>query len=270
MSTALALPTLGASRKLASTPAAGGASAQAPRKRLPAWPLLTLFYGFPAFWALGLLQIVPLVLSVTMVIYLTIRGGVRVPRSLWIWAAFIFWVIVCTVSLEDVTDYIAWTLRFVNILNAGVYALYYFNAKESISINQLLGSLTALWVTVVVLGWGGVLFPEVRVQTPMSYVVPQSFMSNSLVKDYMLPPFAEVQNPWGAPEPYVRPAAPFPYANSWGLAFTVLTPVMFAFFARTRSWLLRIFLAIVLGASVVPLVATSNRGMFHGLGFATA
>ena len=270
MSTALALPTLGASRKLASTPAAGGASAQAPRKRLPAWPLLTLFYGFPAFWALGLLQIVPLVLSVTMVIYLTIRGGVRVPRSLWIWAAFIFWVIVCTVSLEDVTDYIAWTLRFVNILNAGVYALYYFNAKESISINQLLGSLTALWVTVVVLGWGGVLFPEVRVQTPMSYVVPQSFMSNSLVKDYMLPPFAEVQNPWGAPEPYVRPAAPFPYANSWGLAFTVLTPVMFAFFARTRSWLLRIFLAIVLGASVVPLVATSNRGMFIGLGFATA
>ena len=270
MSTALALPTLGASRKLASTPAAGGASAQTPRKRLPAWPLLTLFYGFPAFWALGLLQIVPLVLSVTMVIYLTIRGGVRVPRSLWIWAAFIFWVIVCTVSLEDVTDYIAWTLRFVNILNAGVYALYYFNAKESISINQLLGSLTALWVTVVVLGWGGVLFPEVRVQTPMSYVVPQSFMSNSLVKDYMLPPFAEVQNPWGAPEPYVRPAAPFPYANSWGLAFTVLTPVMFAFFARTRSWLLRIFLAIVLGASVVPLVATSNRGMFIGLGFATA
>ena len=270
MSTALALPTLGASRKLASTPAVGGASAQAPRKRLPAWPLLTLFYGFPAFWALGLLQIVPLVLSVTMVIYLTIRGGVRVPRSLWIWAAFIFWVIVCTVSLEDVTDYIAWTLRFVNILNAGVYALYYFNAKESISINQLLGSLTALWVTVVVLGWGGVLFPEVRVQTPMSYVVPQCFMSNSLVKDYMLPPFAEVQNPWGAPEPYVRPAAPFPYANSWGLAFTVLTPVMFAFFARTRSWLLRIFLAIVLGASVVPLVATSNRGMFIGLGFATA
>ena len=48
MSTALALPTLGASRKLASTPAAGGASAQAPRKRLPAWPLLTLFYGSAA------------------------------------------------------------------------------------------------------------------------------------------------------------------------------------------------------------------------------
>jgi len=72
------------------------------------------------------------------------------------------------------------------------------------------------------------------------------------------------------PAPPPPPAAPFPYANSWGLAFTVLTPVMFAFFARTRSWLLRIFLAIVLGASVVPLVATSNRGMFIGLGFATA
>ncbi len=269
MSTALALPTLGASRKLASTPAAGGASAQAPRKRLPAWPLLTLFYGFPAFWALGLLQIVPLVLSVTMVIYLTIRGGVRVPRSLWIWAAFIFWVIVCTVSLEDVTDYIAWTLRFVNILNAGVYALYYFNAKESISINQLLGSNCPV-------GYG--------CRTRMGRrALPRSARSNTnelrRATEFHVELFGERlyaptlrggSKPLGAPEPYVRPAAPFPYANSWGLAFTVLTPVMFAFFARTRSWLLRIFLAIVLGASVVPLVATSNRGMFIGLGFATA
>ena len=269
MSTALALPTLGASRKLASTPAA----AVHPHRH----PVNVFLRGLFSPCSMGSRH------SGRWGCFRSCRWCFRLhghlldyprrrasARSLWIWAAFIFWVIVCTVSLEDVTDYIAWTLRFVNILNAGVYALYYFNAKESISINQLLGSLTALWVTVVVLGWGGVLFPEVRVQTPMSYVVPQSFMSNSLVKDYMLPPFAEVQNPWGAPEPYVRPAAPFPYANSWGLAFTVLTPVMFAFFARTRSWLLRIFLAIVLGASVVPLVATSNRGMFIGLGFATA
>ena len=60
-------------------------------------------------------------------------------------------------------------------------------------------------------------------------------MQNPLVRDYMLPPLAEVQRPWGAPEAYIRPSAPFPYANSWGLAYTLLTPVMLACLLRLRS-----------------------------------
>ena len=36
------------------------------QKKLPAWPLLALLYSFPALWALGVLQIAPLVLAAIM------------------------------------------------------------------------------------------------------------------------------------------------------------------------------------------------------------
>ena len=240
------------------------------QKKLPAWPLLALLYGFPALWALGLLQIAPLVLAAIILFYLIIRGNVRVPGSLWVWGAFCVWVVVAALALTRSTDIIGWGLRFVNILSAGIYALYYYNARSSISVNRLLGGLATLWVTLIVLGYGGVLFPEFRLRTPMSFIMPSGFMQNPLVRDYMLPPLAEVQRPWGAPEAYIRPSAPFPYANSWGLAYTLLTPVMLACLLRLRSIWLRIALLIGMALSTVPAIATSNRGMFIGLGISAA
>ena len=240
------------------------------QKKLPAWPLLALLYGFPALWALGLLQVAPLVLAAIMLFYLIIRGNVRVPGSLWVWGAFCVWVVVAALALTRSTDMIGWGLRFVNILSAGIYALYYYNARSSISLNRLLGGLATLWVTLIVLGYGGVLFPEFRLRTPMSFIMPSGFMQNPLVRDYMLPPLAEVQRPWGAPEAYIRPSAPFPYANSWGLAYTLLTPVMLACLLRLRSIWLRIALLIGMALSTVPAIATSNRGMFIGLGISAA
>ena len=159
---------------------------------------------------------------------------------------------------------------FINILSAGIYALYYYNARSSISINRLLSGLATLWVTLIVLGYGGVLFPEFRLHTPMSFIMPAGFMQNPLVRDYMLPPLAEVQHPWGAPKAYIRPSAPFPYTNSWGLAYTLLTPVMLACLLRLRSIWLRIALLIGMALSTVPAIATSNRGMFIGLGISAA
>jgi len=178
--------------------------------------------------------------------------------------------VVAALALTRSTDIIGWGLRFVNILSAGIYALYYYNARSSISINRLLGGLATLWVTLIVLGYGGVLFPEFRLRTPMSFIMPAGFMQNPLVRDYMLPPLAEVQRPWGAPEAYIRPSAPFPYANSWGLTYTLLTPVMLACLLRLRSIWLRIALLIGMALSTVPAIATSNRGMFIGLGISAA
>ena len=127
-----------------------------------------------------------------------------------------------------------------------------------------------LWVTLVVLGWGGVLFPNFRLQTPMSFIIPASILQNPLARDYMLPPLAEVQRPWGAPEAYNRPSAPFPYANSWGLAYTLLTPIMLAYLLRLRNRWAQAGLVVALLLSTVPAVKTSNRGMFIGLGIVVA
>ena len=240
------------------------------QKKLPAWPLLGLLYSFPALWALGVLQVAPLVLAAIMLFYLIIRGNVHVPGSLWVWGVFCVWVIVAALALTRSTDIIGWGLRFINILSAGIYALYYYNARSSISINRLLSGLATLWVTLIVLGYGGVLFPEFRLHTPMSFIMPAGFMQNPLVRDYMLPPLAEVQHPWGAPKAYIRPSAPFPYTNSWGLAYTLLTPVMLACLLRLRSIWLRIALLIGMALSTVPAIATSNRGMFIGLGISAA
>lgn len=235
---------------------------------LPAWPLLTLLYGFPLIWASGMLQIAPPVLACIMLGYLLIRGSLRIYPPLWVWGALTFWVLVCSLALTEPTDLISWGFRFSSIFSAGVFTLYYFNARETITLNRLLGGLVTVWVTLVVLGWGGVLLPEFRLRTPMSFLVPQSILQNSLARDYMLPPLAEIQRPWGAPAPYIRPSAPFPYANSWGLAYTLLTPVIFAYLLRTRSLPVRIMLLLALAASTIPAVLTSNRGMFIGLGIA--
>ena len=84
-------------------------------------------------------------------------------------------VVVAALALTRSTDMIGWGLRFVNILSAGIYALYYYNARSSISLNRLLGGLATLWVTLIVLGYGGVLFPEFRLRTPMSFIMPAGF-----------------------------------------------------------------------------------------------
>ena len=90
---------------------------------LPAWPLLTLLYGFPIIWALGLLQIAPIILAFVMLGYMLVRGSVRIYPALWVWGALTFWVVVCAVSLVEPTDLIAWGFRFGCFLRGCFYAL---------------------------------------------------------------------------------------------------------------------------------------------------
>lgn len=235
---------------------------------LPAWPLYTLLYGFPLIWALGLGQFAPTILAIIMVFYMVVRRNILVYKTQWIWFALIFWCVVSTVSLHGGSDILAWGLRWVNILNVGIYGVYFFNARTSITNQGLMGGLVTVWYTVVILGYLALLFPEFRLTTPMSFLLPGGLKQNELVRDYVMPPLAEIQLPWGAPEPYIRPSAPFPYANSWGLAFTFLTPVVIATLMAADKLRTKIILGISIILGLVPAIATSNRGMFIGLGIA--
>lgn len=69
----------------------------------------------------------------------------------------------------------------------------------------------------------------------------------------------------GADEPFVRPAAPFPYTNSWGMAYALLTPVMVLVWSRLTRWPSRVVLAVALVVSLYPAMETSNRGMLIAL-----
>ena len=112
------------------------------------------------------------------------------------------------------------------------------------------------------------IFPGTRLSTPAGLLLPSSLTSNEYVRDLFFPPLAEIQHPFGSPEVFVRPAAPFPYANRLGVAILVLTPVAVAAFLMARSWTTRIVLLTGALAMVPPAMATSNRGMFAALGLA--
>ncbi|MGO1284188.1 MAG: O-antigen ligase family protein [Brachybacterium sp.] len=233
--------------------------------RLPAWPLLALLYGFPLYWVTGLTLFAPVTFGGIMVICLLLRGGVRATPGVLCWFAFLAWVVVCAISVSGPMELVGYAQRTSDLLTVGIAFLYYVNARESLSLTQLLRGLTVVWGTVVVLGVLATQFPDVRLATPISHLVPGSLLGNELVRELVMPRLAEVQDPWGAEEPFVRPAAPFPYTNSWGMAYALLTPLMMLVWTRLRSRMGRALLALGMVVSVYPAAQTSNRGMLIAL-----
>lgn len=259
--------TVSASAPLRPPAFAGGPAepAQPEPARLPAWPLLALLYGFPLYWATGLSLFAPVGFGAVMATFLILRGRVRLSPGVLCWFAFLAWVVVCAISVTGIMEFVGFAQRAADLFAVGIALLYYVNARESLALTHLLRGFTVLWGTVVVLGLLATQFPDVRLTTPLSLVMPGSLMGNELVHELVRPRLAEVQQPWGADEPFVRPAAPFPYTNSWGMAYALLTPVMVLVWSRLTSWWGRALLAIALVVSLYPAMETSNRGMLIAL-----
>jgi hypothetical protein len=162
-------------------------------------------------------------------------------------------------------QFVGFAQRAGDLVAVGIAFLYYVNARERIQPRHILRGFAIIWFTVIILGTLATFFPDVRITTPMSLVMPGSLMGNELVHELVVPRLAEVQEPWGAEEPFVRPAAPFPYTNSWGMAYAMLTPFMVLLLCATRSLIRRIVLGFAMVISLYPAMATSNRGMMIAL-----
>jgi len=236
-----------------------------PDDGLPGWPLLAMLWGFPVFWALGLTVIAAAALAVVMLSYLAHYKNVVIVPGVLVLTAFLVWVVPTAVMIDSGPRMMGFVYRFVILVVVVTAFVYAVSARSHITRLSLVKGLTFLWFVTIVGGTLGLLFPEVRLSTPVGMLLPHGLTSNPYVHDLFFPPLAEVQNPPGSPAPFVRPSAPFPYANSWGVALVLLTPVAVARFLTARSWWLRG--AIVAGAvlMVVPAMASSNRGMFAGL-----
>lgn len=232
---------------------------------LPAWPLLTLFWGLPLIWAAGALQFAPALLAVVMLILLVLRRAVVVPWPAWVLGVFLLWAAASSVQIDGFGSWMGFGLRWVNLFAALVYFVYYWNARETLDHRRFLRAAVAAWVTLVVLGLLTFVLPEARLTTPVGLLLPEGITSNALVQNYFFPPLAEVQRPWGAPEPYIRPAAPFPYTNGWGSGFVLLTPLVLAHLTTVRFRARHLLIVAGLAASLAPAVATTNRGMFIGI-----
>lgn len=237
---------------------------------LPRWPIFALIIGFPVWWFLGAVPVLPPILSTIMIFYLLNSKRLIVTPGMAPWFLFLIWVVAAIVNVHGAGDLLGFGIRVMDIVLAGVSMLYVANAGYSLPKTRIVNYLVILWVAIVGLGFLALVIPEVRLKTPLGFVLPESISSNELVRNLVAPPLAEVQRPWGAPEPFFRPAAPFPYANSWGAAFAILVPVVVARIAMTRNRRMSLLLGMLLALSFIPAVATSNRGMFVGLAIAVA
>jgi hypothetical protein len=243
--------------------------ARAPERRvsmaLPAWPMYALIAGFPIAWALGASAFAAPLIAGVMVTLMLLRRRMQLIPGILPWFAFTAWVVAAAITLGSLLQSVGYLQRLADILAVGIVLLYYVNARERLTADGVIRALVVLWASIVVLGLLATQFPDVRLTTPVGVLLPEAIRNNDLVYQLVFPRLAEVQRPWGATEPFNRPAAPFPYANSWGAAYTILTPVVFAFLARRPRPLVRAALVALLVVSLYPAVETSNRGMFLGL-----
>lgn len=235
---------------------------------LPRWPLFLLLVGFPVWWALGATPVAPMFLAAVMAVQLFTARRITIVPGIIPWFFFLLWVLAAAININGAGDLIGFVLRAGELLAVGVFMLYVSNARISLPKQRVVNYLVIMWGAVVLLGFLALLMPEVRLRTPVGALIPESIASNELVRNLVSPQLAEVQHPWGAPEPFIRPSAPFPYANSWGVAFVVLTPVVLSRISTLRRRWTKLLLLALLALSFIPAVATSNRGMFVGLAVA--
>lgn len=243
------------------------------QRELPIWPLQAFFVGFPLWWVAGLGPFAAAILSVPMVSALVRTKHVRVPKGFGLWLLMLLAMVLATSQLDSVPRMVGAGFRLMTYVSSTVVYVYAYNAsKQAIPLGRALGLTVVFWLWIVLGGYLGLLFPDTSISTPMEKVMPGSIASNELVNALIHPKFAEVQQPWGAPEPFVRPSAPFPYTNAWGSHFALLLPLLMLYLKTAATPRQRVLLILIALASLVPAFATLNRGMFlaAGAGFVYA
>src|SRR5918993_145189 len=235
-------------------------------RELPAWPLAGLFVLFPLWWVLGLAAFAIPLAAVPMAALLAVRGRPQVPRGFGVWLLFLVAVAVSTTMLDQPTRLVAFSLRAGNYLGATVAFVYVYNARRSLTVDKVVGMVIFFWIFVVVGGFLGVLWPDGRIETPLAGLLPGVLIRNEYVYDLVVPKFAQRQTPWGSPVTFTRPSAPFPYTNGWGCNYAMLLPFVLLAVMRARTVGRRVLVLAVLAASLVPAIATLNRGMMLAVG----
>ncbi|REE96161.1 O-antigen ligase family protein [Thermomonospora umbrina] len=250
----------------APTEAAGG-------HLLPTWPITMVFGCYPVLWVLGLGGFAGTVGAVPMLAILLQRRGLRIPRGFGLWLLFMLWMAVAASQLDSGGRLIGFAFRYMNYVAATVFLVYVYNCSRTrLPLSRMLGLVIMFWVWVVAGGYLGVLVPNGSISTPMASLLPGGVVNNEFVGELVRPRFAEVQQPWGAPRPFERPSAPFPYTNTWGSHFALLMPFVLLYMRTAATWWKRLLVVAVGVAALIPAFATLNRGMFlamiAGIGYA--
>ena len=236
---------------------------------LPAWPVTMVFVFFPLFWFAGVTAFLAPLAAAFCVFLMAVRGRIRLPRLWLVFVAYAIWMLASASMIDTGGRMLGFAQRWTTLVGAGIVAVYVYNAPERLTRRRLLGAMAWFVGWLAVGGYLGMLAPYSRIRTPMLALMPGNIATNDYVRELLSPRFAEVQQPYGAPAPFVRPAAPFPYTNGWGHAFVLLLPLMVALWlvAERRT---RRAVVLLVAAAVPPALATLNRGIFVGVAVTAA
>jgi polysaccharide biosynthesis protein PslJ len=191
---------------------------------------------------------------------LAYRRNVRLVPGVLPWIAFVLWVIPTVLMVDTAGHLLVYGFVFAQYVSIAVVLVYVVNAR-SITPRRLMDSLTAMWLSFIAAGYLGLIWPEGQITTTFGSLLPSGIRGDEYIQELVFPRFAEIQNPWGAEEPFVRPCAPFSYANGWGAGVALLLPVVIAGVIYTRS-VTRASVVLLGGiGAVAPAAAASNRGM---------
>ena len=231
---------------------------------LPAWPVTMVFVFFPLFWLAGVTAFVAPIAGAACLFLMSVRGRIRLPRMWLAFVAYAIWMLASASMIDTGGRMLGFAQRWTTLVGAGIVAVYVFNAAERLTRRRVLGAMAWFVGWLAVGGYLGMVRPYMRIRTPMLALMPSNIASNDYVKELLSPRFAEVQQPYGAAQPFVRPAAPFPYTNGWGHAFVLLLPLMVALWLVAERRTRRAVVLLVL-ACLPPALATLNRGIFVGV-----
>jgi hypothetical protein len=244
------------------------------------WPLTIMFGGLGVWWALGLSGLSVHMLAIPMVWQLVRdRKRVRIPRGFGIWVIFLVWSAASVVMLETdplgtIPDsafdrMLPFAFRLISYLAAAVIVVYTVNLdRQRYSQRKIAQVLGVGFIWVALGGFLGMFAPRLEFTSPVEMILPRSLTNVEFIASLVHPTAAQIQDflGYGA----ARPAAPFGFTNMWGHTYALLLPwfvVAFIVLVRRGRRLLGL---VFLGASLVPAIASLNRGLWLGLGLTAA
>ncbi|MFC7547014.1 O-antigen ligase family protein [Plantactinospora sp. GCM10030261] len=224
-----------------------------------------MFGLVPLWWALGAFYLVWPLFGALLLAYLIRRGRVVLPSGTPWWLVFLALAVLSASQLGRSSAGLSLALRLAFHITALVVAVYvYTAARELTPWRRILRPLCLFWLALVLLGWVGVVLPQLSLTTPTESLLPAGITQAPFIND-MVHLHASEYSP-RALNPTYRPSAPYPYTNNWGSTYALLVPCVLGYLLSVRTGPLRLVLMVSLPLSLPPAFLTLNRGMFLSLG----
>lgn len=215
--------------------------------------------GYPVAWAIGFGPFLFPAIAVLMVVWLIRYRPLRVPAGSISFALFLVLVAASVIQVDSPGRLWLWGLRTSWYVAALISFAYLARQTSPKARLRIIRAMILLWTAAVIGGYGAILAPNLTWPTPISLALPSSVASDDFVRDLIIPRTSEIQTFWNGVR-LNRPAAPFPYTNTWGSSVALLTPFVLAALQDRRIGLPRWTVVAMLTIGLVPFYVALNRG----------